>query len=71
MKKNIKLAAKPVILRITGSGIPLPFSTLFWHQNSPNVGEPLKKSVVSSQSAVSSSQSPVFSRLTALNKHQI
>jgi len=42
MKKYIKLAAKPVILRITGSGIPLPFSTLFWHQNSPNVGDPLR-----------------------------
>jgi len=41
MKKMIKFGALPVILRITGSGIPPPNSTLFCPENSPVIGEPL------------------------------
>jgi len=41
MKKIIKFDETPVILRITGSGIPPPHSTLFYPGNSPDNGDPL------------------------------
>ena len=41
MKKIIKFSETPVILRITGSGIPPPHSTLFYPGNSPDNGDPL------------------------------
>jgi len=41
MKKIIKFDETPVILRITGSGIPPPQSTLFYPRNSPVIGDPL------------------------------
>jgi len=41
MKKFIKFDQAPVILRITGSGIPPPYSTLFYPGNSPDNGDPL------------------------------
>jgi len=41
MKKIIKFTEAPVILRITGSGIPPPHTTLFYSGNSPDNGDPL------------------------------
>jgi hypothetical protein len=41
MKNFIKFNQAPVILRITGSGIPSPYSTLFYPGNSPDNGDPL------------------------------
>jgi len=43
MKKFIKFDEAPVILRITGSGIPPPNSTLFYPGNSPDNGDPLNR----------------------------